>query len=293
MTGLSRQWRNWLLGGALVTAAAITLAGGGGAEDVPADLSPEQRAETDIYVLNRAMFRRAGPEMNGEAYTTALIKKHLALLMYPVDLGSFKPPGEDPRFQEQIKAFQGRLGVAVTGMLTWAQFEQLQQAATLLGERRLRPPAHLQVRREKLADGEAVQAEGSWLGGDRRPASTRIHCRQAEALCLESGAEVALPDGTDPDYRLLVTARRYRVTGWGGDEVVAEAEAACRQLRLVIDTRRGNASLESAFRAGEGCADDGAKVPVLRLGNGDEAARRFHAERRAAALRLAHETFQP
>jgi hypothetical protein len=293
MTGVTRYLRNWLLAGAVASAATMALAGGGGAEDDLADLSPEQRADTDIYALNRAMFRRAGPEMNGEAFTTALIKKHLAMLMYPVDLGSLKPPREDPRFQDQIRAFQGRLGVPVTGMLTWAQFGQLQQAAAILGERRVLPTADLLVRREKAAAGEQVQAEGSWLGGNPGPLPTRITCRQADALCLESGAQLAMPSATEPDYRLALTARSYRVTGWGEDEIQAEADTPCRRLRLTLNTRSGQATLDQTPQVGGACVDESAKPSSLRLGSGGEAAQRLYGERRAAALRLAHETFQP
>ena len=38
--------------------------------------------------------------------TTALIKRHMANLLYPVDMGSFARPETDTKFREQIIALQ-------------------------------------------------------------------------------------------------------------------------------------------------------------------------------------------
>jgi hypothetical protein len=38
--------------------------------------------------------------------TTALIKRHMATLLYPVDMGSFARPEKDAKFREQVIALQ-------------------------------------------------------------------------------------------------------------------------------------------------------------------------------------------
>jgi hypothetical protein len=43
--------------------------------------------------------------------TTALIKRHMANLLYPVDMSSFARPETDAKFREQIIALQKQMGV--------------------------------------------------------------------------------------------------------------------------------------------------------------------------------------
>src|SRR5215467_390923 len=61
--------------------------------------------------------------------TTALIKRHMANLLYPVDMGSFARPETDTKFREQIMALQKQMGAPATGTLTLDEFGRLAEAA--------------------------------------------------------------------------------------------------------------------------------------------------------------------
>src|SRR6516162_7456771 len=64
-----------------------------------------------------------------EEQTTALIKRHMANLLYPVDMSSLARPETDAKFREQVMALQKQMGVPATGILTQDEFGRLAQAA--------------------------------------------------------------------------------------------------------------------------------------------------------------------
>ena len=67
--------------------------------------------------------------------TTALIKRHMANLLYPVDMGSFARPETDMKFREQIIALQNQMGAPGTGILTLDEFGRLAEAARDIDDR--------------------------------------------------------------------------------------------------------------------------------------------------------------
>src|SRR5215471_5485138 len=67
--------------------------------------------------------------------TTALIKRHMANLLYPVDMGSFTRPETDAKFREQVIALQKRMGTPATGILTLDEFGRLAEAARDMDDR--------------------------------------------------------------------------------------------------------------------------------------------------------------
>jgi hypothetical protein len=67
--------------------------------------------------------------------TTALIKRHMANLLYPVDMGSLARPETDAKFREQIIALQRQMGVPATGTLTLDQCGRLAEAARDIDDR--------------------------------------------------------------------------------------------------------------------------------------------------------------
>ena len=67
--------------------------------------------------------------------TTALIKRHMANLLYPVDMGSFARPEMDAKFREQIIALQKQMAVPATGTLTLDEFGRLAEAARDIDDR--------------------------------------------------------------------------------------------------------------------------------------------------------------
>ena len=71
--------------------------------------------------------------------TTALIKRHMATLLYPVDMGSFARPEKDAKFREQVIALQKQMGAPATGALTIDQFTRLAEAARDIDNRPIGP----------------------------------------------------------------------------------------------------------------------------------------------------------
>lgn len=287
----------WAVASLLAVAGApLQAAGAASTAPDPEMRTAEQKGGMDIYQVNREMFHQANPAMNAEGFTTALIKKHMAMLMYPVDLGVLQPPTQDAKFQAQIQLFQTKLGVPATGVLTWSQFEILQQAATTATERKVLPPSALLVHREGAGSGEMLRAQGTWLGeGESLPLNyTEIVCRQADQACLETGIEVGVPAHTEAehDYRLSLTTRSYRVTAWNETEVLAEGEDRCRPFRLSINTQTKQAIRSSAAGTGTGCTATGTPA-TARLSAGSHEANRYFAARRANALKLSYEPFRP
>src|SRR6516162_8504807 len=67
--------------------------------------------------------------------TTALIKRHMANLLYPVDMSSFARPETDTKFREQIIALQKQMGTPATGTLTLDEFGRLAEAARDIDDR--------------------------------------------------------------------------------------------------------------------------------------------------------------
>src|SRR6516162_10159025 len=61
--------------------------------------------------------------------TTVLIKRHMANLLYPVDMGSFARPETDAKFHDQVIALQKQMEAPATGILTLDEFSRLVEAA--------------------------------------------------------------------------------------------------------------------------------------------------------------------
>ena len=67
--------------------------------------------------------------------TTDLIKRHMANLLYPVDMSSLARPETDAKFREQVIALQKQMGVPTTGTLTLDEFGRLAEAARDIDDR--------------------------------------------------------------------------------------------------------------------------------------------------------------
>src|SRR6266852_4723151 len=68
-------------------------------------------------------------EISVDKLATAIIKRHMANLLYPVDLSSFNTPDKDIKFRDLIKLLQKQMGVPETGTLTSDQFSRLLEAS--------------------------------------------------------------------------------------------------------------------------------------------------------------------
>ena len=61
------------------------------------------------------------PNATVEEQITALIKRPMANLLYPVDMASLAPPDKDPKFHDLIAVLQQQMGDLPTGVLTTDQ----------------------------------------------------------------------------------------------------------------------------------------------------------------------------
>jgi hypothetical protein len=77
-------------------------------------ISPAFADDQNIYDFSRQSDQNTDGAIVDEQ-TTAIIKRHMANLLYPVDMTSFTRPDKDVKFREQIIALQKQMGVPPTG----------------------------------------------------------------------------------------------------------------------------------------------------------------------------------
>jgi hypothetical protein len=83
----------------------------------------EDKKPSNVYEWFR-QFPKASPNVTSitvDEETTALIKRHMANLLYPVDMASLAPPDKDPKFHDLIAVLQQQMGDLPTGVLTTDQ----------------------------------------------------------------------------------------------------------------------------------------------------------------------------
>jgi hypothetical protein len=88
----------------------------------------EKQDQKNIYDDFRQSLKPTG-ENSVDAQVTAIIKRHMANLLYPVNLSSFSAPDNDKQFSDLIKQLQKQMGVPDTGILTSDQFSRLAEAS--------------------------------------------------------------------------------------------------------------------------------------------------------------------
>jgi hypothetical protein len=96
-------------------------------------ISPAFADEQNVYDFFRQLPNTDSAIVDEQ--TTALIKRHMANLLYPVDMSSFARPETDAKFREQVIAAQKQMGVPTTGTLTLDEFGRLAEAARDIDDR--------------------------------------------------------------------------------------------------------------------------------------------------------------
>ena len=89
--------------------------------------------------------------------TTALIKRHMANLLYPIDMSTLARPETDAKFREQVIAAQKQMGVPATGRLTRDEFGRLAEAARDMDDHPIGPT----MKKTVVKDGDFVSATGT------------------------------------------------------------------------------------------------------------------------------------
>jgi hypothetical protein len=73
----------------------------------------DQQNKRNVYDVFRS-FGKSPPGTTIDEWVTAQIKRHMANLLYPVDISMFIGPDNDPKFRELIIALQRQMDVPPT-----------------------------------------------------------------------------------------------------------------------------------------------------------------------------------
>lgn len=171
---------------------------------------------------------------------TAWIKRHMATLLYPVDMSSFVRPENDAKFRDVIVLLQRQMGTQSTGILTSGEYRRLAQAARDLDDRSIDIQTHPTI--VSIAkDGSWVSALGTLAGDDiAHPINiTRIMCLKGLGTCDLSSASFDLKTSF-LWHSLPVT---YVIKVWNSNTVVAVSEGACGVASMMIDVSAKTVSL--------------------------------------------------
>jgi hypothetical protein len=198
------------------------------------------------------------PNPVDEQKIPANIKRHMANLLYPVDMSSLARPDKDPKFHDLIAVLQQQMGDPPTGVLTTDQFDRLVQAShhidlELIGLSGTKRHVHM-FDKGRFANGNAfldAEGTGSWDNMDARydrPLNVvRIACDQARGLCEQHTAYLKFdwPDwsskrsmhGPDMLSLYLDVGDEYQITSWSSSQVTAESQAPCFTDLMTVDIK--------------------------------------------------------
>jgi len=260
-------------------------------------LADSPKDNDDAYSANRNMaatYKKSAEA--ADANETLGIKLAMARLLWPVDLGVLKPPADDQKFRDQIKALQSQMGVPATGNLTFGQEKILMRAAEFLFEHRVYGGAQKMVFASD--DKLLVTADGSWSMEDMAYPinSTEISCWKPEKTCIVSSANLDLDDA---DTRLLaVSMEQYEIKSFSDTKIIAEREGFCGSSTLAIDVKAKTAKVVSVpnlvsdscqkFRNSWMIQSEREKIHVMTLVNPWDASKKFFDVRKAEAEKLVY-----
>ncbi len=187
--------------------------------------------QTNIYDAFRQWLKPpAGASVDEQV--TAIIKRHMANLLYPVDMSSFRTPEKDSNFRDLIKLLQKQMGVPDTGILTSDQFDRLAEASRDIDASAIGLSGKIVFMTE---DGKTVSAVGTGVMDDiAHPVNvTRILCLRTDSTCEMSSAEF------DLKVRMLHFGSPvyYDVKTWAPGRVTAIREHPCGTASMTIDVK--------------------------------------------------------
>jgi hypothetical protein len=186
------------------------------------DLLPAQNATTDEKV-------------------TALIKRHMANLLYPVDMSSLDGPDKDTKFRELIIVLQQQMGVPPTGVLTTEQFFRLQEASRYVDDDFIGLPGKqvFMVTEDGVAAfgtgttdaSPCLDRPGAGCDIDRPINFVRIFCFRARGVCERSVATFDLKER----FLFLDSGTEYEIDSWTSSRVTAREQTPCATFLMTID----------------------------------------------------------
>jgi hypothetical protein len=186
------------------------------------------------------------PNATVDEEITAIIKRHMANLLYPVDMTSFVRPEKDEKFRQQVIALQKQMGEPAIGTLTSGQFDRLATAAHDVDDRPIGAYPGKVVARSNDG-GEWVMAVGTGTTDDRdnplaHPINiSRIFCVKASGTCELSTAEFS-PEESQIFFEAPFD---YSITTWTPTRVTATSEHPCGSAMLSLDIQAKSVTVSS------------------------------------------------
>jgi hypothetical protein len=226
------------------------------------------------------------PDDTVDEATTALIKRHMANLLYPVDMASFARPENDEKFREQIMALQKQMGVTPTGTLTFLQYKQLAEAARDIDDRRIGAAWPKTVRR--MGDGW-VSAAGTGNFGfyQQTPVNlARIECVRAAGAC-----ELYTAEFTPENPSLwLPTPFVYPITAWEPARVVAKQKHGCGTSVMTVDVESQSVNISWEQTPNVSCGPPASiQQPWSMVDDGNAVVWKIHQDKVNKARQLVYE----
>ena len=214
---------------------------------------------------------------------TARIKRHMANLLYPVDMTSFVRPEKDQKFRELIVILQEEMGEATTGVLTYGQFSKLHDAARSIDEMQVYVAPGKSVSRP---EGDVVYAKGTGVMDDlANPINvSRVICAKSEGTCEMNGAEF------DLKYGMLIAPAPtiFEIKTWTPRRVTAIREHPCGTALLTVDIEAQDVTITSAPHADlPFCSKEPANI--WRLADGFKVAWNLYRDRYHKARDLVYQ----
>jgi hypothetical protein len=206
---------------------------------------PRKDDQRSVYDTFRELIKPSA-ETTVDEQVTARIKRHMANLLYPVDMSSFIAPDKDERFREMIMTLQKRMGVPATGVLTMGEFDRMAEAS-----RNLEAPVVTPFSGKFVSmsddDGGTVIAAGTGAMADIAAPINRVHilCTKANRICEFRGAEFDLKTHMVD----LVDGVFYQLATWGPNRITAIREHPCGTATLSIDVKAEEVTIVTAPHA--------------------------------------------
>jgi hypothetical protein len=184
-------------------------------------ISPAFADDQNVYDFFRQLANSDSAIVDEQ--TTALIKRHMANLLYPVDMSSLARPETDAKFREQVIALQKQMGLPATGTLTLDEFGRLAEAARDIDDRSVGTGI---IKKTIVKDGDFASATGS--GGTDDIANplappiniSRILCQRISGTC-----ELNIAAFNPEDAHLyFYIPWHYAITTWEPTRITATNE---------------------------------------------------------------------
>ena len=196
-------------------------------------------------------FRDMPPAQNAttDEKVTALIKRHMANLLYPVDMSSLDGPDKDTKFRDLIIVLQQQMGVAPTGILTTDQFNRLAEASRNIDGDFIGLPG----KQVFMVTKDFVSAFGTGTT-DASPCSgragagcdighpinfVRIFCFRPRGVCERWVADFDLKER----FLFLDYGTEYEIDSWTSSRVTAREQTPCATFLMTIDVEGKQATI--------------------------------------------------